>query len=225
MAGTPARSAERLPRGRHGLSREEVVRSQRARLQRAMAEVMAEKGYVGTSVADVLRAARVSRETFYQQFSSKEDCFMSAYERGVESLVSGMSEAQPPDGRADRAFRIRDRGLPRGARRGTRVRAAVPPRGLCGRARGPEAPRPGPAAVRLPARGALRGPERDPALRVRGARRGDQLDGHRAPGRERRRGAARPARSAHRPGQERAGIRSLSAARASRAAAPGAWAK
>ena len=40
-----------------------------------MAQVMAEKGYVATTVADVLRAAKVSRETFYEQFESKEDCF------------------------------------------------------------------------------------------------------------------------------------------------------
>ena len=78
----------RLPRGRHGLPREAVVRSQRERLLRAMAETMAEKGYVRTTVADVLRAAGVSRETFYEQFSSKEDCFMAAYDAAVERLLA-----------------------------------------------------------------------------------------------------------------------------------------
>jgi AcrR family transcriptional regulator len=82
----------RLPRGRHGLSREEVVRDQRARILRALAETMVDKGYVGTAVADVLRAAGVSRETFYEQFSSKEDCFTSAYEETVGSLVAGTLE-------------------------------------------------------------------------------------------------------------------------------------
>jgi AcrR family transcriptional regulator len=42
----------------------------------AMAEAMTVNGYVGTSVADVLRGAGVSRQTFYQQFLSKQDCFM-----------------------------------------------------------------------------------------------------------------------------------------------------
>jgi AcrR family transcriptional regulator len=70
-----------LPRGRHGLSREAVEGSQRTRLLRAMVDVMADKGYAGTSVADILRRARVSRETFYELFSSKEDCFMSAFEQ------------------------------------------------------------------------------------------------------------------------------------------------
>ncbi|MBD0322124.1 MAG: helix-turn-helix transcriptional regulator, partial [Aldersonia sp.] len=80
--------AIKLPRGRHGLSRDEVVRSQRDRILLAMAEAMAEKGYVATSVADVLRRAGVSRETFYQQFSSKEDCFRAAYGRAVELIIA-----------------------------------------------------------------------------------------------------------------------------------------
>ena len=67
--------------------------SQRKRILRALAETMTEKGYVRTSVADVLRVAGVSRETFYQQFASKEDCFMSALEEAVEVLLAGISEA------------------------------------------------------------------------------------------------------------------------------------
>ncbi len=90
---------ERLPRGNHGLTREQVVTSQRERIVRALAETMAEKGYVRTTVADVLRAAGVSRETFYQQFSSKDDCFLQAHERAVEMLMAGIAatlDGDPP---------------------------------------------------------------------------------------------------------------------------------
>ena len=87
-------AAQTLPRGRHRLSRDEVVASQRERIQRALAEAMAEKGYAGTSVADVLRIARVGRETFYEQFSSKEDCFMSVFEEAYRQLAA----ASAPDG-------------------------------------------------------------------------------------------------------------------------------
>lgn len=101
-------SAERLPRGRHGLTRAHVVSSQRARILRAMAETMADKGYAQTSVADVLRAAGVSRETFYQQFSSKADCFMTAYEAAVDLLLRGMPPPPASGGsrleHADRAI-------------------------------------------------------------------------------------------------------------------------
>jgi AcrR family transcriptional regulator len=88
---------ERLPRGRHGLSREQVVGSQRGRIFRAMAETMARKGYAATSVSEVLRAAGVSRETFYEQFASKEDCFTAAFEAAVESLL-GAVQAAPAAG-------------------------------------------------------------------------------------------------------------------------------
>jgi AcrR family transcriptional regulator len=72
------------------MPREEVVRSQRERLIRALAETMAEKGYARTSVADILRAAGVSRETFYEQFASKQDCFMAAYDSGAALILAGI---------------------------------------------------------------------------------------------------------------------------------------
>jgi AcrR family transcriptional regulator len=99
-----------LPRGRHGLTRAEVVRSQRERMLRALAQTMADKGYVATTVADVLRAAGVSRETFYEQFKSKEDCFAHAYEAAAMILLAGLAEAQGADGdpldRLSRALRV-----------------------------------------------------------------------------------------------------------------------
>src|SRR4051812_43263088 len=82
-----------LPRGRHSLSREEVADSQRERLQRAMAEVMAEKGYALTSVADILRGARVSRETFYELYSSKEECFMSVFDSAYAAIATAMASS------------------------------------------------------------------------------------------------------------------------------------
>lgn len=81
----------RLPRGRHGLTREEVTAAQRMRVLRALAEAMAEKGYARTSVADVLRRAGVSRETFYEQFKSKEDCFMSAFDDAYSHILAAVS--------------------------------------------------------------------------------------------------------------------------------------
>jgi AcrR family transcriptional regulator len=88
----------RLPRGRHGLPRDHVVRSQRLRLMRAMAETMARQGYARTTVADVLRGARVSRETFYEQFASKEDCFLAAYDAAAELLLADVPGPDAADG-------------------------------------------------------------------------------------------------------------------------------
>jgi AcrR family transcriptional regulator len=92
-----------LPRGRHRLSREEVVASQRLRLVRAMAEVMAEQGYAKTSVADILRSARVSRETFYELFDSKQDCFMSAFEQAYAHILDAILKSAPKGASAARS--------------------------------------------------------------------------------------------------------------------------
>ncbi|MEV6428411.1 TetR/AcrR family transcriptional regulator [Nocardia sp. NPDC051463] len=92
----PASTVRQLPRGRHGLPREQVIASQRDRILDAMAEAMAENGYVGTSVAAVLKRAGVSRETFYEQFRSKEDCFEAAYERAVDQSLSRIAESAAP---------------------------------------------------------------------------------------------------------------------------------
>jgi AcrR family transcriptional regulator len=68
-----------LPRGPAALPREVVAAAHRRRLLNAMAAAVAEKGYVATSIADVVARARVSRSAFYQCFADKEDCFLAAY--------------------------------------------------------------------------------------------------------------------------------------------------
>lgn len=101
-----APSASTLPRGRHGLSRQEVASAQRSRMMLALAEAMAEKGYAATSVADVLARARVSRETFYQQFSSKLDCFLQTFDAAAELLLATIDVGGDRSGsRAERVER------------------------------------------------------------------------------------------------------------------------
>jgi AcrR family transcriptional regulator len=93
-----ARAAtERLPRGRHGLSRDEVIASQRERMLEACCRAVAEKGYARFTVADVLERAGVSRETFYEHFSDKEDCFLAAYELATDAVAGAMTAADPGD--------------------------------------------------------------------------------------------------------------------------------
>lgn len=64
----------------------------------ALAEVMATKGYVATSVADVIRVAGVSRETFYQQFDSKQDCFVAGFDEQRLRLLRTTTAAVPSRG-------------------------------------------------------------------------------------------------------------------------------
>ncbi|HEY1457410.1 MAG TPA: TetR/AcrR family transcriptional regulator [Solirubrobacteraceae bacterium] len=89
-------NTNRLPPGRHGLSRQLVADSQRERILRAMAQAAAEHGYANVSVAEVLKRAGVSRETFYEQFSNKEACFLAVYDEAVAVIMKELREALPP---------------------------------------------------------------------------------------------------------------------------------
>jgi AcrR family transcriptional regulator len=59
----------------------------------AMATAVGEKGYVDVAVADVVARAGVSRKTFYEQFANKQDCFLAAYEAGVELVLGAIDSA------------------------------------------------------------------------------------------------------------------------------------
>jgi AcrR family transcriptional regulator len=67
--------------------------AQRARLLEGMTQAVADKGYADATVADTVRAARVSRGTFYALFASKEACFLEAYRHGVEVLEQRIDDA------------------------------------------------------------------------------------------------------------------------------------
>ncbi|UGS35140.1 TetR/AcrR family transcriptional regulator [Capillimicrobium parvum] len=75
---------------------------QSARLLEAMTRVVGEQGYAAATVADAVKAARVSRGTFYALFASKEACFLEAYRHGVDVLVERIEaavQAEPGDWR------------------------------------------------------------------------------------------------------------------------------
>jgi AcrR family transcriptional regulator len=76
-----------LPRGRHGLSRAVVERSQRERLLDAAARVTAARGYEATTVADILAEAGVGRETFYELFEDRRACVLAAHQELLDDLV------------------------------------------------------------------------------------------------------------------------------------------
>ena len=82
-----------LPRGPHGMSRDEVAERQRQRLLLGATTVIADKGYVNTTVADIIAAAGVSRATFYELYASREDCFQATYRYNAEVIASLMSTA------------------------------------------------------------------------------------------------------------------------------------
>jgi AcrR family transcriptional regulator len=90
-----------LPRGRHAAPREVVAESQRDRMLVAMADGVAEKGYVHVAVADVIDRAGVSRRTFYEHYANKEECFLAAYDAGVAGMLDAIAEAEEAAGAQD----------------------------------------------------------------------------------------------------------------------------
>ncbi len=80
-----------LPRGPHSLTREEVAASQRARLIRALTELLAERGYSAVTIGELAKRASVSRGAFYEHFSSKEECLLAAYDEFASNLLEAMT--------------------------------------------------------------------------------------------------------------------------------------
>lgn len=52
-----------------------------------MALEASEKGYRAVTVADVVRRAAIARSTFYENFSSKEDCFLEAQKYAMSAAL------------------------------------------------------------------------------------------------------------------------------------------
>jgi AcrR family transcriptional regulator len=93
MVAHPSDIPRRLPRGAHGLDRDVVEASQRARLMEAVGRAVAEKGYAAATIDDIVRGAGVSKKTFYEHFADKEGCFLAAYEAAAHELFRRVRDA------------------------------------------------------------------------------------------------------------------------------------
>jgi AcrR family transcriptional regulator len=103
MGSAPGDIPRRLPRGAHGLDPDVVLASQRTRLLESVGQAVAEKGYAGATIDDIVRGAGVSKKTFYDHFRDKLDCFLAAYETASDELLTRLREAQSgPEGWLER---------------------------------------------------------------------------------------------------------------------------
>jgi AcrR family transcriptional regulator len=73
--------------GREPLPREFITRHQRARIINALALETSEKGYQRVTVTDIVKRAAIARNTFYENFRSKEDCFLAAQEFAMSAAL------------------------------------------------------------------------------------------------------------------------------------------
>jgi AcrR family transcriptional regulator len=77
----------------------------RQRLLDGLAAAIDERGYRASTVADIVRHARTSKRTFYDQFATKEQCFHELLHASVEKL--GEHIRQAVDASADWQTQIR----------------------------------------------------------------------------------------------------------------------
>jgi AcrR family transcriptional regulator len=96
-----------LPPG-PGSEQGEVQAHQRSRLMGATIELAGERGYDGTTVADIVRLAGVSKASFYEHFSGKDECFIATFDAALRAAARAVlrGEISAGDGR-DRRDQLR----------------------------------------------------------------------------------------------------------------------
>ena len=67
--------------------------NQRERIIDSLAQVCATRGYRAVSVEDIIAHAGVSRRTFYDLFSDKQQCFLLAYELVMDRVFAAVDQA------------------------------------------------------------------------------------------------------------------------------------
>lgn len=65
----------------------------RERFLRAAIRLFAERGYAGCSLADVCAGAGLSKRQFYEEFSTREDVLVAAYDRIQDEAAAAVSDA------------------------------------------------------------------------------------------------------------------------------------
>jgi AcrR family transcriptional regulator len=69
----------------------------RRRLLDGLADSIAQRGYRDTTIADIVRQAHTSKRTFYQEFSSKEECFIELLWTANQEMMGQIRAAVDPE--------------------------------------------------------------------------------------------------------------------------------
>jgi AcrR family transcriptional regulator len=85
--------ASRLPPGPAPPTRDQVSADQRRRIIEAAADLIAKRGYHGTTIELIIRRAKVGYATFYKNFSDKEECLISIFDSAGQELRPMLREA------------------------------------------------------------------------------------------------------------------------------------
>jgi AcrR family transcriptional regulator len=78
----------------------------RQRVIDGMLDAVARRGYTEASIAQAIASAHVSRSTFYEHFTGKEDCFLAGYEELGRRMTEELSRSAERAGWAEKADAI-----------------------------------------------------------------------------------------------------------------------
>ena len=84
--------------------KEENRNERRDAIEVAAYELLAAKGYLGTSMLAVARKAKASNETLYRWYGDKQGLFRSMVERNAEAVRSSLETALAAEGSAEAAL-------------------------------------------------------------------------------------------------------------------------
>ena len=82
-----------VPRGRHAPPLEVRLGVQRRRLLASAAAVFARRGYADATAESIAREAGMSKATFYEHFSNKEEAILALFDAAAEVVAERMAEA------------------------------------------------------------------------------------------------------------------------------------
>jgi AcrR family transcriptional regulator len=88
-----------LASARDGLGPQLMGEIQRARILTAMVQISGEHDRENVTVAQVVKRAGVSRRTFYEIFIDRDDCFLRAFDDGIDRASRYVLDAYDPDAR------------------------------------------------------------------------------------------------------------------------------
>jgi AcrR family transcriptional regulator len=94
MRALPGReSRTSLPEPPPAVTRRSAAAAQRARIRRATAELVAKRGYSGTSVELIIKRAHVGFKTYYKHYANKEQAFLDLFDTVVYRTEALAAEA------------------------------------------------------------------------------------------------------------------------------------
>jgi AcrR family transcriptional regulator len=82
-----------VPRGRHAPPLEVRLEVQRERLLSAAAAVFAREGYARATAEAIAREAGMSKATFYEHFTNKEDAILALFDSSAQLVAERMATA------------------------------------------------------------------------------------------------------------------------------------